>query len=418
MSSTPTLADDVVGQACFRTENDCIGGPTSAEDQDGHGTHVAGIITGPQGVAPDATIYALKVFTTADTSDTNILNALNHVIGLNTATPGTVDVINMSLGGGNFADQASVGAIGSLALAAPGGLSIQSSTSNSVSLQWDPVAAATQYRVYVSVDGGPPAAVGTVTAGTTTFTHTPTACGPLSYTVRSIDGAFESLPSNAVAITTRACPVAPTGLALSVTGSGRPTTLSWSDTNVDETSDGPAALRRWGRLRRSRRRSRPAPAFQRTESALSCGMHRYRAIAVRDGDRSAPSNTVSRSICAPSNDDIAAAEAGHARCGRHDGDRHGAECRPTPPRRRRTRSSAATSGAPAAGYNSVWYRITPATDTRVTISTAATTVFAPDRRRSRHAHRRAHRHARQPRPSTAATTTSAEPTSGRRWRGT
>ncbi|HAP78254.1 MAG TPA: hypothetical protein DCR14_19495, partial [Acidimicrobiaceae bacterium] len=102
----PALADDLVGQACFRTENDCIGGATSAEDQDGHGTHVAGIITGPSGVAPDANFYALKVFTTGDTSDTNILNALDYVLDLNTTTPGTIDVINMSLGGDLFADQA------------------------------------------------------------------------------------------------------------------------------------------------------------------------------------------------------------------------------------------------------------------------------------------------------------------------
>ena len=101
----PALADDLVGQHCFRTENDCIGGPTSAEDEHGHGTHVAGMITGPQGVAPDAQFYALKVFTTGSTSDTNILNALDYVIALNTTTPGAVDLINMSLGGANFADQ-------------------------------------------------------------------------------------------------------------------------------------------------------------------------------------------------------------------------------------------------------------------------------------------------------------------------
>lgn len=105
----PGLADDLAGQQCFRTENDCIGGAASAEDQDGHGTHVAGMITGPEGVAPDARFYALKVFTTGDTSDTNILNALNHVIGLN-STPGTVDLVNMSLGGDNFGDAASCNA--------------------------------------------------------------------------------------------------------------------------------------------------------------------------------------------------------------------------------------------------------------------------------------------------------------------
>jgi hypothetical protein len=98
------LADDLFAQACFRTENDCPGGPTSAEDQGGHGTHVSGIITGGDGVAPDAEIIALKVFTTGSTSDTNILNALNAIVS-NDATWQT-NVVNMSLGGGNYATQA------------------------------------------------------------------------------------------------------------------------------------------------------------------------------------------------------------------------------------------------------------------------------------------------------------------------
>ena len=99
------LVDDLFAQACFRTENDCPVGPNDATDQNGHGTHVAGIISGANGVAPDAEIIALKVFTTSDTSDTNILNALDAVVA-NDASWQT-DVVNMSLGGGNYADQAS-----------------------------------------------------------------------------------------------------------------------------------------------------------------------------------------------------------------------------------------------------------------------------------------------------------------------
>lgn len=99
------LADDLVAQACFRTEGDCPAGPNDATDQNGHGTHVAGIITGAGGVAPDAEIIALKVFTTGNTSDTNILNALNAIVA-NHASWQT-RVVNMSLGGANYADQAS-----------------------------------------------------------------------------------------------------------------------------------------------------------------------------------------------------------------------------------------------------------------------------------------------------------------------
>jgi subtilisin family serine protease len=75
-SDHPDLADDIVGQACFLWASDGSGrcrdgsrtqfGPGSAEDSDGHGTHVAGIITSrgsvaPPGVAPDAKILAVKV---------------------------------------------------------------------------------------------------------------------------------------------------------------------------------------------------------------------------------------------------------------------------------------------------------------------------------------------------------------------
>jgi subtilisin family serine protease len=98
------LVDDLVFQRCFRSENDCIGGVNSAEDQVGHGTHVSGTITGADGVAPDAEILALKVFSTGTTTDTNILSALNYIIANNASLD--VDIINMSLGGGLFANQA------------------------------------------------------------------------------------------------------------------------------------------------------------------------------------------------------------------------------------------------------------------------------------------------------------------------
>lgn len=103
------LVDDLFHERCFRTENDCPNGNdvNDATDQNGHGTHVAGIITGGQGVAPDAEFAALKVFTTGNTSDTNILNALDHIIANNdTGLNLGIDVINMSLGGGAYTTRA------------------------------------------------------------------------------------------------------------------------------------------------------------------------------------------------------------------------------------------------------------------------------------------------------------------------
>lgn len=103
-ASHPALSDSLFHQHCFRTEGDCPGGVNVAFDQDGHGTHVAGIITGANGVAPDVEFAALKVFTTGDTSDENILNALDYIID-NDATL-QIDFVNMSLGGDNYKTQA------------------------------------------------------------------------------------------------------------------------------------------------------------------------------------------------------------------------------------------------------------------------------------------------------------------------
>ena len=75
-SDHPDLQDDIVAQQCFCANADgsgcCPGGrteasgPGGAEDEQGHGTHVAGIITSggrvaPRGMAPDADIVAVRV---------------------------------------------------------------------------------------------------------------------------------------------------------------------------------------------------------------------------------------------------------------------------------------------------------------------------------------------------------------------
>uniref|UniRef100_A0A0B7KAZ1 Peptidase S8/S53 domain-containing protein n=2 Tax=Bionectria ochroleuca TaxID=29856 RepID=A0A0B7KAZ1_BIOOC len=69
-------------------------------DQRGHGTHVAGIIAGQsegwKGVAPEATLYAYKVFTTAGSTDTSTL-----IEAFLTAYDDGVDIITASIGGAN-----------------------------------------------------------------------------------------------------------------------------------------------------------------------------------------------------------------------------------------------------------------------------------------------------------------------------
>ncbi len=77
----PDLEDDLIDQRCFSARGGCgsnnaTEGP-DADDEDGHGTSVAGIITSkgvnaPLGIAPDAEIVAIRVFddrTSARSSD-------------------------------------------------------------------------------------------------------------------------------------------------------------------------------------------------------------------------------------------------------------------------------------------------------------------------------------------------------------
>ncbi|GAA2519365.1 S8 family peptidase [Rarobacter incanus] len=102
----PGLADNLVGQACFADdgcdEDDATDTPA---DDESHGTHVAGIITGPNGVAPGADFYAIKVLDSYGYGDdAGILAALDYVTELNDDAAGTVDFVNLSLGGGDYTD--------------------------------------------------------------------------------------------------------------------------------------------------------------------------------------------------------------------------------------------------------------------------------------------------------------------------
>lgn len=118
----PDLADDVVAEQCFCDAHPspvlgacCPGGvtarsgPGSAEDDNGHGTSVAGIVTSsgsvaPPGVAPDAGIVAVKVLSSGGGGqDSSIDMALDWVL-TNHAALG-IRVVNLSLGdGGEYDD--------------------------------------------------------------------------------------------------------------------------------------------------------------------------------------------------------------------------------------------------------------------------------------------------------------------------
>lgn len=93
------LSDSIAYEGCFLTGGGCPPAPHVAEDDHGHGTNVAGIITSngtvaPRGVAPDARIAAYKVL---DASGSGLfsdwLAALDDII----ANHPEVDFVNMSL---------------------------------------------------------------------------------------------------------------------------------------------------------------------------------------------------------------------------------------------------------------------------------------------------------------------------------
>lgn len=102
------LADSLVREQCFCSGNGCCpdgtptqSGPGAAEDDNGHGTHVAGIITGngvvaPRGGAPEADIVAIKVLDEKNSfcCVSDVTAALDWII----SSAPEVDLVNMSLG--------------------------------------------------------------------------------------------------------------------------------------------------------------------------------------------------------------------------------------------------------------------------------------------------------------------------------
>jgi hypothetical protein len=100
------LVDDLTAERCFCGAPCCPNGrsdqsgPGSAEDDNGHGTNVAGIVTSagfvaPVGGAPDAAIVAVKVLDSDNRGFTSdVLLALEYILD---ERP-DVDIVNMSLG--------------------------------------------------------------------------------------------------------------------------------------------------------------------------------------------------------------------------------------------------------------------------------------------------------------------------------
>ncbi|WYZ35953.1 hypothetical protein EsH8_X_000600 [Colletotrichum jinshuiense] len=97
---------DLVGGGNWPNEGEVKNPDADPLDEAGHGTHVAGIIAGNSsvftGVAPEATLYAYKVFTAIDGTDEDTL-----IEAFLMAYDAGVDIITSSVGGlSGFADNA------------------------------------------------------------------------------------------------------------------------------------------------------------------------------------------------------------------------------------------------------------------------------------------------------------------------
>ena len=128
-SSHPFLADKVVAEACFSTNEDTYSSssvcPDGSTEQTGagagvncsyfgcyHGTHVAGIVAGSgetfSGVAKDADIIAIQVFTYFESENdvmsfnSDQIRGMEYVYELSASYD--IAAVNMSLGGGGYTD--------------------------------------------------------------------------------------------------------------------------------------------------------------------------------------------------------------------------------------------------------------------------------------------------------------------------
>lgn len=101
----PDLQDRIIGGQNFTADFD--GDPANFDDNNGHGTHVAGTVAasyredgGVAGVAPEAHLLILKVLTGEGSGEyQGIIDAIHFAIDWRGPDDQTVSVISMSLGG-------------------------------------------------------------------------------------------------------------------------------------------------------------------------------------------------------------------------------------------------------------------------------------------------------------------------------
>lgn len=107
----PDLADSIVAEYCFNRSG-CPGSGeeegTSAQDGQGHGTHVAAIAAGrgqqaPEGIAPGAGIVAVRVLGDNGSGWTSdVIEGIDWVVANNGSL--NVRIMNLSLGGGSYSN--------------------------------------------------------------------------------------------------------------------------------------------------------------------------------------------------------------------------------------------------------------------------------------------------------------------------
>lgn len=107
----PDLASRIVAQKCI-SQNGCLPDglkeSDNAQDENGHGTHVSGIIasegnTSPRGIAPEAGLVAVRVLGSSGVGfSSDVIAGIDWVVANQAALE--VRAINMSLGGGAYSN--------------------------------------------------------------------------------------------------------------------------------------------------------------------------------------------------------------------------------------------------------------------------------------------------------------------------